>query len=374
MHNQGQCGNNTINPNMTDMAIYLNMITYYVKAYVETSVFAMGIVTNIVIFIVLTNMKMGDIMKILLLAVTITDFLASVFGFTWVLKEATRFKGNVPYGHYSTGLLEIFILYKIFILFLGMSSANVIITSAVRTYVLLNPLRSRATITQRYVMKCIVITLITCIVVYSPSFTYAIWKTCFCDRLKPVCQSFFRIVPFADKVRLYFSACVILVGPGTVLANIVCFSLLKHAINKSAKTVGDIATPFGGNSSQPTHSRKNLRINRIIMYVLLFNSVCIFPSCIQVMFLVVNARKLLFDNTNCTALFVDLVSEISLGFLPCYNFWTYMMHNRDFRLRFKQLFFRQDLHYVTPNQTPNRTPNHNTPNMTPNVNRKMSSP
>ena len=369
---------NNASSNETNMAVALHTLSYYIESHVETTVFFTGMVSNVMSFIVLLNMTMNDVMKILLVTVTVTDFCASLFGFLNMLLESVRFKGDIPYGTYSTGIMEVFVTYKIFLMFLGMSSSIMVIASSVRAYVLIKPLQSRLVITKTFIIKAISLTLTIGFIVFLPNFIYAVWKGCFCDVEHPVCKEFFRILPHADKARIYFSLCVIIIGPGTIIANMVCFSILKYAIKQSKKELQMISNhaniELRSGTSSPTGSRKNMRINRTILLVLLFNSVCLFPSLVQVISLMINPKTLLFDKTNLSVLIVDIIAETFLGFLPCYNFWTYMIHNKDFRVRFLQIFCRQKLHYVTPNHTPNNQTPIRTPNKTPTATPRHSHP
>lgn len=275
--------------------------------------------------------------------------------------------------------MQAFISYKLFLMCLGMSSAIVIITSVLRAYSLRNPLKSRAKITHANVTKIIVVTIIVCLIVFLPTFIYAIWKACFDDIQHPVCAEYFRILPHADKARIYFSLMCILLGPGTVIANVVCSILLKQAINKSAREVkniqsGAMASPHAvvnnvhHQNSSLLQSGRNQRLNRLILLVLITNTVCILPSCIQVVQVIIDPKTLIFDKCKLRVNIIDCVAEIFLAVLPSYNFFTFVLSNRDFRNKFKQVILRREVPATTPGNTPNWTPMTNTPNMTPKTN------
>ena len=323
-------------------------LVYITEAHIEPMIFIFGIVTNFLSFIIIRQMRISKVIKTLLLSLTVSDFLASVLGFLNILLEVVYFRGEMPYGIWKRGVVETFTAYKIYLMFIGISSALVILIAIVRCYSMLNPFEWTATVTHRRVVKAIIVIVIVTVLMFIPLSLYIMWKACFFYEQNPesinsvpdddpqVCLAFFDIFPDAWKVRYYFFAITLLLGPGTVISNLVCFILLKRAINKSARNIRHMQERRGSESSILDHqNHRNVRLNRMFLWVLFFNSICITPSIIQVICLQIDPQRFLFDKSNIFVAITDIIAEVFLGALPCYNFWTYLIVNKDFRKRYK---------------------------------------
>lgn len=76
---------NTIQCMQMDM--YKHQTPYVVEAFVEPWIFAIGLTTNILSFSVLYHMPIVPSLRIVLLTLCVSDSLASVFGFMYIILE-----------------------------------------------------------------------------------------------------------------------------------------------------------------------------------------------------------------------------------------------------------------------------------------------
>ena len=74
----------------------------------------------------------------------------------------------------------------------------------------------------------------------------------------------------------------------------------------------------------------------MLFFVLVINTICIMPTCIQFALVLIN-KDLVLEKDNVGFAIFDVIAEIFLGAVPCYNFWTYIIINKDFRRKFRKL-------------------------------------
>ena len=130
--------------------------TFIGEAYVLPVMYAVGIITNIITFLVLYRMNLGKVIKLLLCALSLSDFMASFVAFVNILLEISFFHGEVTHGYWCPGMSVTLSTYYLFLMFLCISAAIVITLSIIRVYSLKKPFESRTTLKTKLLVKILV--------------------------------------------------------------------------------------------------------------------------------------------------------------------------------------------------------------------------
>ena len=229
--------------------------TFIGEAYVEPVMFFLGIVTNIVTFIVLYHMSLGKVIKLLLCALSVSDFMASFTAFVNILLEITLFHGEVTHGYWCRGMGVTLTTYYLFLMFISISAALVISLSIIRVYSLRKPFKSRTTLKIRFLVKVIVGIVVSMLILFLPVGFFIVWQLCYKNPLYPQCKAFFDRFPNAEMTEKYLYILSVLFGPLTVVGNLVCLLLLRGYIRKSTKQSIRMQYPADGEQ----HSTSQVR-------------------------------------------------------------------------------------------------------------------
>lgn len=325
----------------------LKVFTKLFEFNIEPTIYIIGIISNILAFITLRQMSVSKVIKVSLCAVTVTDLIASLLGFINIFLEIVIFEGDLIYGCWKKGILPLFVSYKHYLMFLGMSSALFIFTAVVRTYSIIHPLEWSSKFTKRKTIKIIVAMCVVIFLVFQPLTFYSMWKGCFREQrhgiMSAQCAKLERqnLIDVGYYTRYYFALIAILLGPGAIIGNLICLILLQRAVQKSIKDIMSFRRPSLGTDDDNINSnqlKKSMRVNKMFYAVLVINTICITPSGIQVGALIIDPERYIFDKTPFVAI-VDVIAETFLGVLTAYNFFLYLVVNKDFRRKFHQLCF-----------------------------------
>lgn len=327
------------------MDVYSHQTPYIVEAFVEPWIFSIALITNIVTLSTLRRMSaVAPSLKLILMSLCVSDGLACVFGFIYIVLEVIVYQGTVTYGRWTSGSVEVFTMYKVYLYFTGYSSLLLILGSIVKMYALTRPIKARVQMERKLIVKVMLLAIVITFLLFVPLSVYIVWKTCFRDYATQICVDFNRSVPDAEKVKYYFFTLAMFMGPGVLVANVACFIALKKAIKRSRR--GLIRSSIVAATNCVAHNYKVLQakrsssINNIFLYALVIHSVCIIPSCVQIICLLVDPINLVFADNSLMVDVLDCVAEIFLALLPCYNFWLYLVVNKEFRNTFRSIFCR----------------------------------
>ena len=309
---------------------------YYSEAFVQNGIFLSGIVFNTINLWILRVINVGENYRVGLLALTVSDLCACVFGVAQLTVEGVYFRSVLPYGYWHEAALAVYLLYYIFLLFMCTSSVYVILIAIVRTHTLRRPIRSLRLFTPKTLKRVCMCIFFVNTLLFLPTALFGIWQSCFNDKDIPKCQTFFKRFPDADKLKYYFYCLSVLFGPCVIITNTACLFIMKRALKQGQHTAKQHL------NRRPTSIynmvRRHSKITRTLAVILVLDTVWILPTCVQFVGLLFATEDTLLKGQNPVYKSFDLFAEILLSLRPTYTIFAFLATNTHFRRKFYQTF------------------------------------
>lgn len=311
----------------------LDDFVFYSEAYVQTAILIAGLIFNACNYVILMKTKMAVTFRICLLAMSITDACACVFGVIQLVVESVYFRGDIPFGYWHASALASHILYYLFLMFLCASSMYVLLAATVRAYMIARPYKSVEKLKARKLKVICVLIFVIVAVVFLPSPLYAMWQVCYAkDNHTPICVDFLEKLPKVEYMKFYFYALSVIFGPFIIIANIVCLCVIRHALKKSHERSERMTK-----KEEKKHNYYK-RITKMLLIILILDTVWLVPTCIQYLGLVFSPEETVFNSKDVEFVIFDIVAEILLLFRPTYNIFVYLKTNTEYRRMFQKMF------------------------------------
>ncbi len=308
----------------------------------QPTILAFGMLTNIASLVVLRRVKLTETFRVCLVALSISDLCATVFGFVNLICEVELFDGEMPFGRWDRDAVFVYALYYVYLMFICSSSSMVILIGVIRNVIVLIPLKARSYFTRtRTMWVCASVCLCT-LLLFLPTVLNIIWQSCYMDDVTPICVRVNATVPNAKEIAggyMYFLN--VLFGPISFICYIACVISISVTLKRSTK--GLKVMTQRAQAGRPDRSKQrdktNTKITRTLLLILILDIICTLPTIIYGVGLIIKPKRNVFDDSNIMYEVFDAVAETVLCFRPAYNFWLYFFQNKEFRTAFRQVFY-----------------------------------
>lgn len=314
------------------------------ETYVQPSLLGLGILTNLVTFLILyTDHKTDSTANKCLVWLALSDLCVAICGFTHILLESQLLGGDVMFGLWSTAGLVNYIFYFLYLMFLGNSALVVVQTAILRSLCIAKPIKYRIWVSDEKIRWMFIISFIITVAAFLPTGFTVLWQMCFNETEVQGCVNALEQMPgleLGSRAYLHMLGVVYIVIP--VVINIICFVIIKISLHRSADTLSRMSVSSLGDdkpkSEVAARQKVSLRITCLFLCILIIDSICTIPTIISCMVLLISDTLVYNKNMYPAFLIFDELGEILLLIRPTYNFWLYIIIHRDFRKRL--------LHYV----------------------------
>ena len=321
----------TINSTVGPLPESIQDFVFYSEAIVQPCILCLGFIFNCINLAVLKKARIAAMFQVCLLALTVSDILVCIFGTAQLLVEGIVFRGEIPFGYWHGAALASHLLYYVFVAMLCNSSLYVIVAASVRARMISQPYKIIDNTKLHKVRRILLLTIAVTVVFFLPCPIYAMWQVCYNETERRQCQEFFRRFPHVDSMQYYFYALSLVFGPVIIIANIICFIVIKAALRRSTERLAQLKK-----DSRRRHQYH--RITRMLLVILVLDTLWILPSSVQYLGLALSPRNTIFNKHDTAYVVFDIVAEILLLFRPTYNIFVYLITNREYRQQFKIIF------------------------------------
>ncbi len=333
----GEFGNNA-----TGKDVAAEWFIHIGEGIIIPTILAIAAITNLISFFVLQSSRITRTFRICLMALAISDFFATSFGFSSAVAEVVVFHGDMPHGYWDSRAVAILVLYYIQIMFMCVSASFVIFIVATRHWIVKHPLRSRDLTTlktRRMLLGLFVITL----VLYLPCTLNILWQSCHKEEVATQCQKIKEDVPNLEKIAQYYLYSLsTLYGPVLIIVYIVCLIGIRATLQKSEEVIRNLTEtqtlirnssdnhPTSGMGSSGARQRATSKITRTLIMIVILDTICTLPTVAQGFAQLFSPQSTVFSTNTAFRVF-DVVAEIFLAMRPAYNFWLYVYSHDEFR-------------------------------------------
>lgn len=332
--------NSTIYDNTTGSETIPNSMASFSRIYIQVPILATGILFNVINVVVIQNIKKPIRFHYFIESLSFSDLGMSVFGVIYILMLKLLLGTDILEGNrYSNFTILFYCLRIIYVCFHSTSSVITLVGSSIRSHMLRNPYKytqkvKKSTYPQKIRLICLNV-FICILLILSVNLPFFIWMSCqeviVSDRF---CSSFYLKFPYIEKMKYYLMIIGLILAPGIIIANMVCFITIIFELRKANHKNSVLRK-----SQKYKRAKRDERVISTLKAILIIDTVCIFPEAVRLMVFALRGRSNVFNSNEIVAgvIFSD-VSQIVFTIRPTYNLLVYLRNNTEYRRVFKSLF------------------------------------
>ena len=311
------------------------------EAVIQPSMLAFGILTNIISLLVLSKVKMNFIFKTCLIALAMSDLATCISGFIAMVMEVAIFDGEMPFGSWDARAVATYVFFYAYMMFISGSASIVILIAVIRNIFIVAPMKARRNFNPRTTKIACGVAFLFTFICFLPVALNIIYQSCFNETEAQICLDVFEAIPNIKKISTsYLFALMTLFGPVIILIYMACFISIRVTVGRSVEALSSMTSESGPTQRESTRKRTKAasRVTRTLLIILICDVICTLPTVIQAVGLLVAPKSTVFDKTDVNYDVFDVIAEIFLNLRPTYNFWLYIFHHPEFRIRMRVMF------------------------------------
>jgi hypothetical protein len=311
------------------------------EAVIQPCVLAFGILTNSTSLLVLSKVKMNFIFKTCLVALAISDLCTCITGFIAMVMEVAMFDGEMPFGNWDVRAVATYVFFYSYMMFICSSGSIVILIALIRNTFIIAPMKARSYFNPRTTKIACGLAFLFTFLLFLPTSLNILYQSCFSETEAEICHNVFQAIPNIKKISTrYLFAISTLFGPVLILIYTGCFISIRVTVGRSVDALSSMTSDGKNKHRESTRKRSKAasRITRTLLIILIFDIICTLPTVIQAVGLLIAPTATVFDKTSVNYDVFDVMVEIFLNFRPTYNFWLYIFHHPEFRMRMRVMF------------------------------------
>ena len=321
---------------------------YYCEAVIIPVINLLAVITNSCTLVILPKTRIVNAFKICLISLTICDLMASLISFVNLMIEIGFYDGDIPFGFWEPAAITCYVLYYISSVFICASATYVIAIVAIRHWIVNSPVKARVYLTSANTKNTCLYLFLAVLVLYLPTCLNIMYQSCSRDVNTTFCIEINEAIPNLKEITsFYVYSLTLLFGPIFVIMYIVSIIGIKTTLARSSRDLDTLSHSDLSKQSKKIRRQKTARITTLLLVILIADTICTLPICIQAIAITIAPEKTVFCPTNVPYKMYDAIAEIFLYLRPAYNFWLYSFQHKEFRCEAMKMFsfirfFRHD--------------------------------